>query len=265
MKTASLAWFYMGEDSYINRVAQETVPVWRALEGYDHQVLLRHETDIGKLELSEAAEKRADVILTPTREHLAEQLNDLAKKDFLTDIYIFSHGWHDAFLSSEGSYGENNKVTQRFLEAAVPESLNIRAVWMGICHGETMNDCWKNLGAQVSAGTRSINFFPTRWKRFAKAWAKGATFEQAIKHSDSWWTRQPVYAYIQADATVTRHKWGGMPFGRSVLGSHPQSGEYFRHRWLSENDYTEGKSGRWNMRHASEYVIDGDGSVKRAA
>ena len=263
MKTASLAWFYMGEDSIISRLAQETVPVWRALEGYDHQILLRHETDIGPLELSKAAEKRADVLLPPTREHLVEELNSLAEKQYLTDIYIFSHGSDDRFLASKGTYGDNTHITQEFLEANVKGPLNIRMVWMGICHGASMNDCWRNLGARVTAGTQHVNFYPTRFKRFAKLWDKGKRFKDCIEGSDSKGLHVPVHLYVQADAVASRRQWGGLPLGRTVLGSHPRVKDYFLHRWFDEDEWLEGQSGRANMNNASKYIIEGDGSITK--
>lgn len=147
----------------MNRLAQETVPVWRALEGYDKAVLLRHETDIDvgalKFELSEKAEKLADVLDIPTKENLAKYLNELGDEDYIVDVFIFSHGWKDRFRVSKGTYGDNGTVTQRWLEANV-RPLKIRIVWGTNCYGSTLNDCWANLGAKAASGAK----FGSSWE-----------------------------------------------------------------------------------------------------
>lgn len=263
IKTASLVWFYMGEESYLTRLAQETVPVWRALEGYDHQVLLRFETDIGPFELSKAAERRADVLDIPTHENLVAQLNDLAARGYVTDLYIFSHGIADAFFASRGDYGDNVWLRQGYIESRVPNPLKLRMVWQCNCYGSTMNDLWRKLGARATAGSRFINFYPTRFKNFAKRWQRGETFGAALHRSDTKAIHTPVHAYIAADAMASRKKWGGCPFGRTVLGRHECAQRYFEDQWMNSGDWCPGQTGKQNMNYSSRMIVSGNRRVTR--
>lgn len=267
-KTASLVFFYYGEDSYVNRLAQETVPVWRALEGYDKAVLLRHETDIDvgdlKFELSEKAEKLADVLDIPTKENLAKYLNELGDEDYIVDVFIFSHGWKDRFRVSKGTYGDNGTVTQRWLEANV-RPLKIRIVWQCNCYGSTMNDCWANLGAKATAGSKFVSFYPTRFKGFIRRWAKGETFEHALAHSDTALVRTPVHLYITFDALARRSEWGGGLWESLwILWNNDASRRYFRECWNGD-DVPDGKSGKQIMNDSSRMLVKGNGQIKRTS
>lgn len=263
-RTASLVFFYFGESSYMNRLAQETVPLYHALEGYDHTVLLRHETDIGPFELSEAAEQAATVLDLPTKENLVKYLNELGDAGYVVDLYIFSHGWKDLFCTSKGTYGDNETVTQKYIEKHV-KPLKLRAVWQCNCYGSTMNDCWRNLGALVSAGSRFVNFYPTRFKKFVKAWKSGETFGYAVTKSDTKASHTPVQMYLPMDAMARQDEWDGGLFGAAkILGRTKESQQYFEACWLDPGEWQEGKSGRQNMNHSSYMVVEGDRQVTKS-
>ena len=268
-KTASLVFFYFGEDSYINRLAQETVPTWLALDGYDHSVLLRHETDVNlgdcKFELSEKAEQMADVIAPPTRQNLADQLNRLGEEGYdAVDIFIFSHGWKDSFLCCKegGEYGDNATVKQSWLEPRV-KPLNIRMVWQCNCYGSTMNDMWRNLGAKAAGGSKFVNFYPTRFKKFIKLWRRGETFSGALYRSDTKLVHTPVQLYILGDAAARTEKWDGNLWQAArVLGNNDHSRRYFRECWNGD-DVPEGKSGKQIMNDSSKMLIAGNRRLRR--
>ena len=256
-KTASLVFFYFGEDSYVRALAQETVPVWRALEGYDKTVLLRHEIDLGPFELSERAEKRADVLDIPTKEHLAKYLNELGDEGYDVDLFIFSHGLPNKFVVSNGEYGDSSMVTQNWLEANV-RPLNLRMVWQCNCYGSTLNDCWRNLGAKVTGGAKYVNFYPTRFKGFIEGWQQGQSFAGACSRSDTKWVHTPAQVFIMADAATRANVWGGSPLSAlGVLGNNEHSRRYFRECWLGD-DVPDGKSGKQIMNDSSKMLIEGD-------
>jgi hypothetical protein len=263
-KTASLIFFYFGESSYMNRLAQETVPLYRALEGYDLQVLLRHETDIGPFELSEAAEQAADILDLPTKENLVKYLNELGSRGYTVDLYIFSHGWNDLFRTSKGTYGDNEEVNQKYLEANV-RPLDLRMVWQCNCYGSTLNDCWRNLGAKATAGARFVNFYPTRFKPFIKAWNTGKTLEEAIAGSNTRSAKTPVQIYLPIDALTRLNKWNGSITGAPwVLSRTVEARQYFETCWLDPGEWQEGKSGKENMDYSSEMIIEGDGTITKS-
>jgi len=261
-KTASLVFHCFGEDSYINRLAQETVPVHHALTGYDKTVLLRHETDIGKFELSEKAEKKATVLDIPTPANLAKYLNELGDEGYVVDLYIFSHGWSDRFRASKGTYGDNTSISGTWLEANV-NPLKLRMVWGTNCYGETLSDTWAKLGARSSSGSRFVNFYPTRFTRFVKAWNSGATFEEAAAGSSTAIQRTGVHLYLIFDAMAQLKKWNGKIWqAPTVLGKTAAAERYISECWGAEN-FVPGKSGKQSINHASEIVIAGDAKVTK--
>lgn len=262
MKTASLVFFYFGEESYVNRLAQETVPLRLALDGYDRAVLLHHQTSAGPFVLSDADAKHADVVDIPTKENLVKQINDLGSAGYAVDLYVFSHGWTKKFRTSNGTYGDNTSVSAGYIESNVSVA-PLRAVWQCNCYGATMNPTWRKLGAKVAAGSRFVNFYPTRFRGFAEAWRSGATFGEAITGSDTALVRTPVQAYILADAAARTKEWdGNLLQAATVLGTNAAAERYFRECWLGD-DWQAGKSGKQNMNYSSFMVVDGERSLVR--
>jgi hypothetical protein len=261
-KTASLVFFYFGEDSYVKRLAQETVQLHLALTDYDRQILLRHETDLGPFELSERAERKADVVDLPTRENLVKYLNELGDDGYVVDVYVFSHGTTRSFRASRGTYGDNRTCTASYLEQNV-NPLKIRVVWQCNCYGSTMADCWHALGAKAVAGSRHVNFYPTRFARFARLWNRGERFSTAVSKSDTKAVHGPVQIFILADALGSRKEWGGCPPGQTVLGKSSCAKAYFTERWFPSDEWQDGKSGRQNMNYQSHMVVSGSRSARK--
>jgi hypothetical protein len=265
-KTASLVFFYFGESSYVNRLAQETVPIYKALEGYDKTVLLRHETDIGsgksKIELSEKAEKLATVLDIPTKANLAKYLNELGDEGYVVDVFIFSHGWKDTFRVSKGTYGDNSTVSQRYLEGHV-RPLKIRMVWQCNCYGSTMNDCWVNLGAKASAGSKFVGFYPTRFGGFIKRWARGERFGTALNRSDTKLVHTPAQAFMLVEAARRAKEWDGNIWqATKILGNNDHSRRFFRECWNGD-DVPDDKTGKQVMNDSSLMLVGGTRSITK--
>lgn len=266
-KTASLVFFYYGEDSYINRLAQETVPIHHSLTGYDKTVLLRHETDINakglKFELSQKAEQKADVLDLPTEANFVKYLDELGRDGYIVDLYVFSHGWNDCFRVSKGAYGDNATITAKYIEAHV-NPLKLRMVWGTNCYGSTLNGSWRRIGARVCGGARFVNFYPTRYKNFIKRWNAGESYSSSVTKSNTALVRTPVQIYIPSDAAARTQKWGGNIFkAATVLGKNQAAEDYFRACWLDGNEWQEGKSGKQNMNYSSSILIEGNRSTTK--
>lgn len=263
MKTASLVHFYFGEQSYLRRLAQETVPVGKALEGYDRSVLLHHETAAGPFEVSAVDEKHATVVDLPTADNLVRQINDLGAQGYVVDLYVFAHGWPGHFLTSTGTYGENGTIDSGRLVREV-KPLGLRAVWQCNCYGASMNATWRNLGAKVSAGSRYVDFYPTRFTGFIDAWRAGMPFGTAVSSSDTAEIRTPVQAFMLIDAMSRTEAWGGtLLTATSVLGRNDAAQWYFDTCWFRDGEYDTTKTGKQNMNYASTMLIDGDRKVSR--
>lgn len=261
-QTASLVFFYFGEESYLNALAQETVQISKAFEGYDHTVLLKFpEINLGPFNLSAKAERGANVSSLPTRENFVEQLNNLGLQGYATDLYIFSHGWNNSFRVSTGNYGDNSKITANYIKENV-KPLDLRMVWQCNCYGSTLNSTWQELGAQATGGSRFINFYPTRFNRFIESWNSGETFHHSLSAGDIPSIRTPVQTYIMADAFQSRKDWGGCSFGETILGNGECAESYFKYRWLGDN-WSPAKSGRQNMNYSSEMLIAGNPQLRK--
>jgi hypothetical protein len=262
MKTASVVFFYFGEESYLTALAQETVALEKALQGYDHTVVLKHaDIDAGPFKLKQKVEQSADVLELPTKENLVAQLNRLGDAGYLVDLYIFSHGWTNCFRVSTGSYGQNTTVNATYLRNNV-KPLKLRMVWQCNCYGATLNPLWQELGAEVSAGSRFVNFYPTRFSGFVDRWQRGEAFVDCITKSDTALVRTPAQTYILADALSKRASWGGCQIGQTVLGDSPCAASYFKKNWLGE-DWQPELSGKQNMNYASEMLILGNAQLRR--
>ncbi len=186
----------------------------------------------------------------------------LEAEGYTVDLYVFSHGTPGRFLVSRGAYGENAWVTGATIEDNVVQP-NLRAVWQCNCYGSTLNAMWRRLGAQASMGTRFVNFYPTRFRGFASAWAGGETFGDAIAASDTALARTPSQAYMLIDASTRLQEWGGTIFqAPTVLGKNAAAEDYFRTCWLGLN-YQVDKSGKQNMNFASGMLLDGSRTITR--
>jgi len=261
-KTAALVFFYYGEESYINRLAQETVPIHNSMTGYDKAVLLRHETDLeigkAKFELSEKAEQKADVVDLPTRENFVKYLHQLGQEGYVVDLYIFSHGWVDQFLVSKGTYEDPSTINAAYIEAHV-EPLKLRMVWGTNCYGSTLNDTWRRLGARVCGGARFVSFYPTQYKNFIQAWLRGDTYSAAVTKAVTKAVRTPVQVYIPADALAISQRWGGNILkAATVLGKTKAAKAYFQERWFGGEEWQEELSGKQNMNFSSQFLLAGD-------
>lgn len=256
MKTASIVFFYFGDSPFVS-LAQETVPVGMALEGYDRSVLLHFDTKIGPFDVSKGDEKHATVVDKPTTANLAAQLSDLKKGKYIVDLFLFAHGGLKTFRTSSGVAGENDTTSIGQIKDLV-KPLNINAVWQCNCWGSSWNSTWRKLGAKVSAGTRSVNFYPSRFGSFMRSWRDGKTFGEAVAESGGEAVRKASQAWILGQAIAKKREWGGTVFdSMMVLGENKAAERYFRTCWLGD-DWVSGKAGSENMNIASEMIIDGD-------
>lgn len=256
MKTASIVFFYFGDSPFVS-LAQETVPVGMALEGYDRSVLLHFDTKVGPFDVSKGDEKHATVVDVPTTANLVAQLADLKKGKYVVDLFLFAHGGPKTFRTSLGSAGENDTASIGQIKDEV-KPLNMNAVWQCNCWGSSWNATWKKLGAKVSAGARSVNFYPARFGPFMRGWKDGKTFGEAVAESDSAAIRTASQTWILAQAAMRTREWDGNIFNSmAVLGKNNAAERYFRTCWLGDY-WVDGKAGNENMNIASEMILDGE-------
>lgn len=268
-KSASLIYFNFGEDSEYTQFFQDTVKLKKAMENYQRVVLLKSQETPSWLDLSEADEKNADVILSATKDNFFNQIIDLTAKGFFIDIYIFAHGWTDKFgpknNSAEQIFGGD--ITSRLSKSAsLYNAIPIRTVWGTNCYGSTLAEEWRSIGAKTVAGAKFVNFYPNSFGNFVNDWNKGnVSFNNAVSNSDTSLIRTAAQTYIAADASLTRGQWGGCPLlsGITVLGTHACAKDYFVTEWLDNSEWQNGKSGKDNMNNSSTMVISGDKTLTK--
>lgn len=270
MKEACLVFFYTG-DSYVIRLAQETVVLKNYLKNYQKTVLLKHTDKIGGIDLSGVAKNKADIFDKPTKENFVKYIRTLAQEGYLIDVYIFGHGSDKSFRVSTGTNGSKGTITADYVTDSLSyaktgfKKLPIRLVYQGICYGSTWNSTWKNLGAMCSVGAQYVNFYPNQMGDFIREWNKGSSVSTALKKSNTATSRTVVQTlYILPDALATRKEWGGCPFGKTVLGKHKYAKNYFSYEWgLTGSKYNSDYSGNDNMNNSSKMVSAGSAAITR--
>lgn len=269
-KEACLVFFYTG-DSYVIRLAQETVKLNKYLKNYSKTVLLKHTNKIGGLDLTGLAKKNSDIYDKPTKTNFVKYIKELAQEGYLIDIYVFGHGSNKSFRVSTGKNGSKGSITTSYVESALSFSktgmkkLPIRLVYQGICYGSTWNSTWRKLGAQCSVGSRYVNFYPNQMGKFISKWNKGESVSSALKAADTASSRTVVQTlYILPHALGSRKKWGGCPFGKTVLGKNSGAKNYFGKMWgMTGSKYKTTTSGKKNMNISSKMKIAGSASIRR--
>ena len=269
-KTASVLFFYYGDSKFLT-VFQETLRMKRAMEGYDTTVLLKHQETPSSIDISEADERNADIVDTPTQANLFKYLIQVAQSGHMIDLWIFSHGGTGGMRSSKGTHGQNDTVTAQEITTELSPAktgltkLPIRMLWSTLCYGSTLNNAWTSIGAKAVAGARTVNFFPNQFGRFADEWGKGdVTFSQALDRSNTAQSRALVHTAMLAHALGTRGKWGGCPVGRTILGKHDCAKAYFTQTWYErDSDYHDDLDGGENMNFGSEKIVAGTGSLTK--
>lgn len=265
--TASLIMFYYGDSKFLT-LAQETLKLKKAMEGYDRTVLLKHNTVPDIVDLSDADESLADVVAVPTKANLTAQLVDLTARGHAIDLFVFSHGSPGSFRVSKGTHGQNDRFTADDIrklpaEAGVPQ-LPIRMIWSTLCFGQSLNDDWTAVGAKVVSGAKFVNFYPNQFRGFINSWNDGDSYATALAESNTGASRLLAQTYIQTmHAPGHRKEWGGCPIGRTVMGDNPCAKDYFTTMWGAGAEFTNGMSGRDYMNLASQRVIAGSGGIRK--
>jgi hypothetical protein len=270
---ASIIFFYYGDSEQIT-LAQETMKLKRAMEGYNFKVLLKHNVVPNFLDIREGDEKEADIKDVPTADNLVKYLIELAKDGYMIDLWIMSHGAPGAFVTSQGQHGADemfnaSDIKQRLSTAQTGLSqLPIRMIWSTLCYGATLNEAWTSVGAKVVAGSRDVNFYPTQFRGFSEEWNKGnVSYATALTRADTPASRTPTQVYLSTiEAPQTRDQWGKCPIGRTVLGKNGCSDDYFLKRWgIDPAIVKDAANGREVMNISSKKIIAGDQNLTKSA
>ncbi|MEM1234733.1 MAG: hypothetical protein AAGH70_11465 [Pseudomonadota bacterium] len=263
-RIASFIWCYWG-DTGPTAIGQDTLRLKKAMEGYDHTVLMKANDTQSWLDLSEADERLADVKVTPTVANFTRELCRLAEEGYIIDVFVFAHGNSSSFTAFDGSI--LSSTIRALPGAAGMAKLPIRMVYQTQCHGSHLNDDWRAAGAKSSVGTRAISFYPQLFGPFIKDWNKNKTFSSAATKPPSGAIKTASQVYILGDAKAKKMagEWGGCSFGNTVLGKKSCAKEYFTYRWLTDDEWQNHLSGKQNMNYSSAMVVSGDRNIAKSS
>jgi hypothetical protein len=252
---------------------REPLALGKALKGYTQTVLLAPTNLPSWADLGMADGRCPDHYEPPTRSNLFRNVVRLAAAGYWIDILLFAHGWHEQFGAFESLPHSEQRIRADDIESELETSetglthLPIRALWSSCSYGATLNASWRSVGAKVCAGPRLLNFYPSSWNGFVESWNHGdAAFGDAVTSATSQEIRAATQSFIATvDAPQQRAEqlWQGCPGGKSVLGDHPCARAYFVGRWLGDEEWQPGLSGKENMDYASHMVCVGERSLTK--
>jgi hypothetical protein len=184
-KSASLVYFYFGDGPLFTIFQNAGINLQYALDGYDKTCLLKKDYS--------GVNKSPDYHDQPTKANFFKYLKKLADEGYYIDIFVFSHGSRDGIETLESVPFDPRvdikairpqDIISELSEIYGPGEFPIRIVYMMNCFGNNLSDAFVSVGAKAVAGTPHINFFPTRFNVFGKAWQEGKSFYSAIKTSE---------------------------------------------------------------------------------
>jgi hypothetical protein len=114
-----------------------------------------------------------------TYANLKSTLQDLAKRDFLIDVFTLAHGNASSFSGYKGAdiTGADLKAIRDTFGMPLP----LRVVYMMNCKGSGLNDEWLYVGARAVAGSINNNYIPEpMMSKFWNNWLRGDNFTTAV-------------------------------------------------------------------------------------
>lgn len=114
-----------------------------------------------------------------TYQNLKSTLHDLARKEFIIDVFTLAHGNRSSFASYNGADITNTDI--RAIRDSYGSPLPIRVVYMMNCEASGLNDDWLYTGARAVAGALNTNYIPEpMMTKFWNNWLRGDNFTTAV-------------------------------------------------------------------------------------
>jgi hypothetical protein len=117
-----------------------------------------------------------------TYANLKSTLHDLAKRDFIIDVFTLAHGNRNSFSGYKGATISGADL--KAIKDSFGKSLPIRVVYMMNCKAAGLNDEWLYVGAKAVAGSINNNYIPEpMMSKFWNNWLRGDTFSTAVNNA----------------------------------------------------------------------------------
>lgn len=243
------------EDSEIFNLFQNAHNAYgNCFEGYDKSILFK---------LSYSAPRRPDVLIREvTKSRIFDTLRELADDGYFIDIFIFSHGTRERFVMKDGETIRGRDLDQLATGRYANGKFPIRMVYQMNCNGSSLNNDFLRIGAKVVCGSRTINFYPNQFNKFARTWNRGERFDLAVHNSNTASSRTAMQVLVVAESKGTSFQPKCKGF-KTVLSKSPCSKAFFTQKYLGR-DFHDTLSGKENMNYASKMIISGDVQLRKS-
>jgi len=113
---------------------------------------------------------------------LKSTLQDLAKREFVIDVFTLAHGNSTSFTGYNGVSITGGDI--KAMRDSYGSPLPLRVVYMMNCKGSGLNDEWLYAGARAVAGSVNNNYIPEpMMSKFWNNWLRGDTFSTAVNNA----------------------------------------------------------------------------------
>ena len=114
-----------------------------------------------------------------TYANLKSTLQDLAKREFVIDVFTLAHGDSNSFSGYNGVSITGSDL--KGIRDSYGKPLPLRVVYMMNCKGGGLNDEWLYVGAKATAGSINNNYIPEpMMSKFWNNWLRGDNFTTAV-------------------------------------------------------------------------------------
>ncbi len=114
-----------------------------------------------------------------TYTQLKTTLHELAKKEFIIDVFTLAHGNASSFSGYGGASISGSDL--KALRDSFGQPLPLRVVYMMNCKGAGLNDEWIYAGARAVAGAVENNYIPEpMMSKFWNNWLRGDNFAASV-------------------------------------------------------------------------------------
>lgn len=267
---ASVVHFYSGDKGFTLLFQNVGVKLSNFVEGYSRSIVLI-ERSLSATIFSASAIKKADKILDPTAQNFIDAIKELVEGGYYVDVYTHGHGSDEQFAVSKG-FSESGFILASEIAARLdPKSMHltklpIRLVGMWNCFASTLNDTWTNLGAKCSFGARGVEYYPQQCNKFKTNWDAGKSVQAAINYANTGSSRTASQTLMLVQAKASKKKWGGCPFGKTILGKDDCAKAYFKYAYgVSGKEWPVGYGGKQYMNYSSTLLCSGSKNLTKKA
>ena len=117
-----------------------------------------------------------------TYSSLKSTLQDLAKREFIIDVFTLAHGNSSSFSGYNGSSISGGDL--KAIRDTYGKPLPLRVVYMMNCKGAGLNDEWLYVGARAVAGSIENNYIPEpMMSKFWNNWLRGDNFTTSVTNA----------------------------------------------------------------------------------